>query len=159
MRVQEGEGWRLVVDPARDPFSVLIGGEGWAAELTGGEARALGRGVSRLVRQHRELAPSLMAEEALALELEMDLGADAGPAGPEAGGVLWLGLEGDRDRWSLRFVLSPGPTGRALEGSWTATASLPLAAALVAELAAEVTAEGSADLVGEAGGEAFGARP
>jgi hypothetical protein len=113
---------------------VLIGGKGWAAELTAGEARALGRGVARLVRQHRELAPTLMAEEVLSLELETDLGAEAGPAGPEAGGVLWLGLEGDRDRWSLRFVLNPGPTGRALEGSWTAAASLPLAAALIAEL-------------------------
>ena len=51
MQVQEGEGWRLVVDPAREPFAVLIGGEGWAAELTGGEARALSRGVAQLVRQ------------------------------------------------------------------------------------------------------------
>ncbi|HYP04230.1 MAG TPA: DUF1818 family protein [Cyanobium sp.] len=126
MQVQEGEGWRLVVDPAREPFAVLIGGNCWAAELTSSEARTLSRGVARLVQQHRDLAGSLMAEERLGLELEMELEA--------AAGVLWLALEGDRDRWSLRFVLTPGPAQRALEGSWSAAASLPLAAALMAGL-------------------------
>jgi hypothetical protein len=132
VQVQEGEGWRLVVDPSRQPFAVLIGGEGWAAELTGSEARALSRGVARLVQQHRELAGSLLAEEMLGLELEVELEAEAEPGGGAAAGVLWLALEGDRDRWALRFVLTPGPARRALEGSWPAAASLPMAAALVA---------------------------
>jgi hypothetical protein len=149
VKVQEGEGWRLVVDPAREPFTVLIGGEGWAAELTGAEARALGVGVARLVQQHRELAGSLMAEEVLGLELEVELEAEAEPAGREVAGVLWLALEGDRDGWSLRFVLTPGPARRALEGSWTAAASLPMASAL----AAEAVTEGAAVC------EAFGAKP
>lgn len=137
MRVQEGEGWRLVVDPARDPFAVLIGGEGWAAELTVAEARALAGGVARLERQHRELVPTLMAEEAISLELEMELEPQAGPAGPGAGDVVWVALEGDRDRWSLRFVLTPRPGRRAFEGSWTVAASPPLAAALTAALGGE----------------------
>jgi hypothetical protein len=41
MQVHEGEGWRLLVDPAHHPFVVLSGGAGWAAELTASEARAL----------------------------------------------------------------------------------------------------------------------
>jgi hypothetical protein len=130
VQVQEGEGWRLVVDPAREPFTVLIGGQGWAAELTGGEARALSRGVARLVQQHRDLAGALLAEELLSLELEVELEAEAEAERRAAAGVLWLALEGDRHRWSLRFVLTPGPARRALEGSWPAAASLPLAAAL-----------------------------
>lgn len=141
MKVQEGEGWRLMVDPARGPFAVLIGGEGWAAELTETEARALSDCVARLVQQHGELAGSLMAEEELGLELEVELEAEGEPAGRDAAGVLWLALEGDRHHWSLRFVLTPGPARRALEGSWPAAASLPFAAALVVVQ------------------EAFGARP
>ncbi|MFZ9570377.1 MAG: DUF1818 family protein, partial [Vulcanococcus sp.] len=38
---REGEGWRLAWDASRHPFSVLIGGAGWAAELTDLEAQAL----------------------------------------------------------------------------------------------------------------------
>jgi hypothetical protein len=120
VQVQEGEGWRLVVDPPRQPFSVLIGGDGWAAELTAAEALALRQGVARLLEQHRALVDGLMEEEAVSLELELEL----------APGHLWLALEGDRSHWSLRFVLSPGPARRGLEGSWSEAASGPFAAAL-----------------------------
>jgi len=126
MQVCEGRGWRLEHDPARCPFAVLIGGgesEGaWAIELTSAEARALRSAVGRLLEQHRALVPSLLEEEAISLELEV----------PCAGGALWLGLQGDRQRWSLRFVLSPGPAGRAVEGGWDGAASAALAAALAA---------------------------
>lgn len=117
---QEGEGWRLAVDPSRRPFSVLIGGQGWAAELTGAEALALRAGVLRLRQQHAALVDGLMAEEALTLELEV----------PLEQGDLWLELEGDRNRWSLRFVLSPGGDQRALEGAWSVGAAAALAEAL-----------------------------
>jgi hypothetical protein len=133
VRIQEGEGWRVVLDPARSPFAVLVGGDGWAAELTLAEARALRRAVLRLRGQHGELAPALMAEEAVTLELETPLGEAEGDSG--AGGVLWLELEGDRSAWSLRFVLTPGPEQRAIEGSWSAAASRSLAAVLEMEIA------------------------
>ena len=38
---REGKGWRLAWDGSRQPFSVLMAGEGWAAELTEPEAEAL----------------------------------------------------------------------------------------------------------------------
>ncbi len=118
MRVQEGEGWRLLVDPARCPFSVLIGGHDWAAELTPAEASLLARGVQTLRAQHAALVEQLLAEEAISLEWES--------------GELWLSLEGDRASWRLRFVLTPAAGLRGLEGGWTAGASVALAAALQA---------------------------
>ena len=63
MQVQEGEGWRWLVDPARHPFSVLVGGPGWAVELTAAEAGELQRGLLELLREHRALAAQLMPQE------------------------------------------------------------------------------------------------
>ncbi len=120
MQVREGEGWRLAVDPSRRPFPVLIGGAGWAAELSATEARALGRGVATLMAQHRQLLATLMAEEAIELELELEL----------EPGSLWLALAGDRRHWSLRFVLAPAGERRGLEGGWSGDASAAFAAAL-----------------------------
>jgi hypothetical protein len=136
MQVQEGEGWRWLVDPARHPFSVLVGGQGWAVELTAEEARELQQGLVRLVQEHRGLVDQLMGEEAISLELER--------------GPLWMALEGDRASWELRFVLTPAPASRAVEGSWGARAS----AALVAALAQEELADGTAPLWAAAHGPA-----
>jgi hypothetical protein len=85
MRVQEGKGWRLVHEATRQPFSVLIAGAGWAAELRPLEALALSDGVRRLCQQRAALTSALMPEEALCLELELDL----------VPGSLWLELDGD----------------------------------------------------------------
>jgi hypothetical protein len=108
----------LLVDPARCPFAVLIGGESWAAELTQAEASLLALGAERLVDQHANLVDHLLAEEAITLEWES--------------GELWLALEGDRQAWQLRFVLTPASGQRAFEGAWTPTASRAVAAALQA---------------------------
>jgi len=125
MEVREGSGWRLVVDSDRQPFGVLIGGGdaaagAWAAELTLLEALTLRRGMETLLEQHRALVDILMAEEAI--ELAMELACE--------GGDLWLCLEGDRNRWCLRFVLTPAPGRRGVEGSWGGEASVAVAAAL-----------------------------
>ena len=103
-------------DAGRQPFPVLIGGDGWAAELTAAEAEALRDAVADLAAQHGALVEQLMAEEAIELELER--------------GAWWLAIEGDRGSWSLRVVLSPDPGQRALEGSWTALAAQPFSQAL-----------------------------
>jgi hypothetical protein len=116
MQIQEGEGWRWLVDPARHPFSVLIGGQGWASELTAEEALRLGQGLLQLVHEHRALASQLMPEESISLELER--------------GPVWIALEGDRHVWTLRFVLTPLAGCRAIEGSWLPGASAALIAAL-----------------------------
>lgn len=122
MQVQEGEGWRLEHDPDRQPFSVLIGGRDWAAELTAAELEALRLGVATLVGQQAAMVAELMAEEALTLEYEQAL--------PSQASDLWLALEGDRQQWCLRFVLRASPGQRSLEGGWPASASAALAAAL-----------------------------
>jgi hypothetical protein len=113
---REGEGWRLAWDACRQPFSVLIGGEGWAVELRELEAVGLRDAVADLVAQHAALVDQLMAEEAISLELER--------------GPWWLAIDGDRSSWELRVVLSPGAEQRAFEGGWSASASRAFAAAL-----------------------------
>ncbi|MFQ6538364.1 MULTISPECIES: DUF1818 family protein [Aphanothece] len=120
MEVQEGPGWRLVVDPQRQPFPVLIGGEAWAAEWTASEAITLRRGLLQLLDQLKQLADQLMPEESITLEAEL-------PCPP---GDLWMELEGRPSAWQLRFVLTPGPTRRALEGAWGLDASWAMVAAL-----------------------------
>jgi hypothetical protein len=116
LQVQEGPGWRLCVDPSRSPYPVLIGGGDWAAELRAEEALALCRGSSRLAAELAAMADRLMPEERITLELES--------------GPLWLELEGEPRAWRLRFVLAPGPGGRAVEGSWSQAASAAVVAAL-----------------------------
>ncbi|MDA0717064.1 MAG: DUF1818 family protein [Cyanobacteria bacterium] len=119
MRIQEGEGWRWLEDSARHPFSFLIGGQGWASELTAEEARGLGQALLQLVQEHHALASQLMPEESISLELER--------------GPLWIALEGDSNNWALRFVLTSGANCRAVEGSWLPGPSAALVASLVRE--------------------------
>ena len=126
MEICEGDGWLLVMDPGRAPFPALIGGAGWASELTGAELVTLQRAARRLTAQHEAMAGALIAEEAVDMELELPIG-DGRTGGL---GSLWLGLSGDRHHWSLQLVLTPGPGSRAMEGSWSAAASAAFAAAL-----------------------------
>lgn len=120
LELLEGEGWRLRVDPDRQPFPVLIGGRDWAAELSADEALMLQQGVATLLQQLQAIAAMLMPEESIELELER--------------GALWLQLAGEPEAWRLRFVLCParqGPTpSRALEAGWSSAASCAVAAAL-----------------------------
>jgi hypothetical protein len=113
---REGEGWRLAWDANRHPFSVLIAGGGWAVELSDPEAQALRDGVRDLVAQHQQLVDQLMAEESIELELER--------------GVWWLSIEGDRQAWALRAVLTPEAGQRAVEAFWPPAAAGPFTVAL-----------------------------
>lgn len=121
MLEREGEGWRLAWDGQRHPFPLLIGGEGWASELTALEASALAKAMGALREQHHSLVDSLMEEESITLEFE-------GPT-QEGVGTLWMALEGDRREWTLRFVLQPGQGRRGLEGGWSRRAADPFARA------------------------------
>lgn len=116
MQVQEGPGWRFCVDLQRQPYPVLIGGEGWAVELSLAEAADLRRGALQLSTELTAIADQLMAEESITLELER--------------GSLWLELEGQPGSLALRFVLQPGAGARGVEGAWAAIATAPLLAAL-----------------------------
>ena len=113
---REGEGWRLAWDAGRHPFSVLIGGDGWAVELSEAEACSLRDGLGALIDQHRQLIDQLMAEEAIELELERE--------------GWWMALDGDRQGWALRVMLTPGSGQRAIEGSWSREAAAGFTAAL-----------------------------
>ena len=128
MLEREGEGWRLAWDARRDRFPVLIGGEAWASELTASEGEALQRALLTLRSQHRDLADTLMEEESIGLEFHLEWPVDSADGevapgqSPEPSskdvGALWAALEGDRQTWSLRFVLQPTSGGRGLEGLW-----------------------------------------
>ena len=111
----EGPGWRLAVDLARPGYQALIGGDGWAIELSLDELSQLKSLCGRLQDQHLAIADQLMAEEVIEIALEQ--------------GPWWLELSGDRERWCLRFVLS-SPSGRGAEGSWQPLASSELCLAL-----------------------------
>lgn len=106
----------MCVDPGRDPYPVLIGGNDWATELRAEEARALCDGCSLLAEELEAIAHRLMPEERVTLELER--------------GPLWMELEGRPFSCRLRFVLSPGPSARGVEAGWDEPASAALMAAL-----------------------------
>ena len=112
---QEGPGWRVARDPERAEFGVLVGGEGWAFELTEDEGRVLVGLVGVLEQQHGALVDQLMAEETIELELERE--------------VWWGCLAGDRQQWSLSVVLTPSQ-GRGVEGHWPHPASAAVVAAM-----------------------------
>ena len=113
---REGEGWRIAWDGDRQPFVVLIGGAGWATELSRAEAESLRDALADLLAQHAALVDQLMAEESISLELERD--------------PWWLTIDGDRRQWSLQVMLSPQPGQRAFEGSWPHPASRGFSQAL-----------------------------
>ena len=113
---RDGEGWRIAWDGDRQPFAVLIGGAGWATELSRVEAEALRDALADLLAQHAALVDQLMAEESISLELERD--------------PWWLTIDGDRREWSLQVMLSPPPGQRAFEGSWPHPASRGFSQAL-----------------------------
>ena len=113
---RDGEGWRIAWDCDRQPFAVLIGGAGWATELSRVEAEALRDALADLLAQHAALVDQLMAEESISLELERD--------------PWWLTIDGDRREWSLQVMLRPLPGQRAFEGSWPHPASRGFSQAL-----------------------------
>ncbi len=122
---REGEGWRLAWDSQRFPFPMLIGGEGWASELTAAEALVLCRALDVVCDQHRALVDTLMEEETICLDFTGPVSAP----GREGHGELWLTLEGDRRDWVLRFVLQPASGQRGLEGFWARGAAAAFARA------------------------------
>ncbi len=56
----EAEGWRLVWDPSKVSFPLLIGGADWAVELTAAEGSSLRAGLLSLLEQLGAIADQLM---------------------------------------------------------------------------------------------------
>ena len=114
---REGIGWRLAVGREDTLFSVLIGGETWAFELTESEWYDLAILVFTLEDQYVELRGQLMAEEDIELEMERS--------------VWWGFMDGDSNDWSLKLILNgEASSQRSVEAHWQS----PAAAAVVAAM-------------------------
>ena len=104
LHLKEGQGWRLGWNPDAIVFKGLVGGDGWALELTTAEFEDFCRLVLQLVDTLQAMAEELMDEERIACEQETDR--------------IWVEVEGYPKAYSLRFMLL---TGRQAEGHWPAT--------------------------------------
>ncbi|AAQ00627.1 MULTISPECIES: DUF1818 family protein [Prochlorococcus] len=101
----EGPGWRLQKDPSKQKYSILIGGENWAVELSEKEWDCLCPVVFELIDQYEELQKQLMPEEKIFLEIERS--------------PWWACINGTKENWSLKLILSGEDVeGRGLEVFW-----------------------------------------
>ncbi len=102
---QEGPGWRLARDTSRTCFPIIIGGAGWALELTEQEWQTLIPLIRDLVSEHKKMESQLMKEESITLEIER---------------LPWWGcLEGHRDSWSLQLIFEGDENlSRGFEAFW-----------------------------------------
>ncbi len=101
----EGKGWRLEFKESKKDYPVLIGGENWAVELSKSEWDSLGSVISKIVDQYDYLRDSLMIEEKIFLEIDIE--------------PWWACIDGTKEDWRLKLILSgKGCSGRAVELCW-----------------------------------------
>ncbi|WP_320666985.1 DUF1818 family protein [Prochlorococcus sp. MIT 1307] len=113
----EGSGWRVARDSSRSSFPVLIGGDGWALELTEEEWTSLIPLLEDLIEQHKKLENQLIPEESISLEIERK--------------PWWACLDGDRDSWSLQLILGDhGTSIRGFEVYWPIPAAQSITSAM-----------------------------
>ena len=114
----EGSGGRLARDSSRAAFPVLIGGDGWAVELTEEEWVSLIPLINDLINQHEQLENQLMEEELIGLEIEKP--------------PWWGCLEGDRNSWSLQLVREKSGNDylRGFEAYWPTPAAQSITSAM-----------------------------
>ena len=117
MLKKEGPGWRIIKDSSREIFSTLIGGDGWAIELSQSEWESLVRIVLDLTNQYNAVKDQLMGDEDITLELERS---------------SWLAiLKGDRYGWTLKLILvNSGLLNRGAEVFWPRNVSTHVANAM-----------------------------
>jgi len=111
--LKTGPGWRLGWNPQAPEYRGLVGGDGWAIELTAAELDDFCRLSGQLADAVAEIAEELMDEERIACEAESDR--------------LWMLLEGYPQAYGLQFILNGG---RRCEGSWPPEAVPELLAAI-----------------------------
>lgn len=99
--IKSGDGWRLGWNPEAAEFQGLVGGDGWAIELTEAELNDFCRLLGDLAATMTQMAGELMDEEKIAVEAESDL--------------LWVLLEGYPEAYSVQLILN---SGRRCEGFW-----------------------------------------
>ncbi len=117
MRKLEGLGWRLARDTSRGKFSLLVGGDGWAIELTEQEGKKLYEVMKKLLEQFDFIKAHLMEEEPLNIDIEVD---------------QWKAfLNGDKTEWSLKLILNgDGIYTRGVEVFWPAPVAQTVTSAM-----------------------------
>ena len=100
--LKKGVGWRLGWNSDSVAYQGLIGGDGWALELTKAEFNDFCRLFKQLAGTMEMMSQELMDAERIACEAESEL--------------LWLEIEGYPHAYSLRLILNQG---RRCEGNWT----------------------------------------
>jgi len=101
--LKTGIGWGIGWDADAATFQGLVGADDWALELTTAELEEFARLLNQLVTAIAQMQSELMAEEAIACEVESDL--------------LWLEANGYPHAYSLHLMVL---TGRRGEGHWAA---------------------------------------
>jgi hypothetical protein len=104
-QVKSGEGWRLGWDEEAIDFQGLVGGDGWAIELTRLEFDDFCRLAKQLAETMQHMSQELMDEERISCEAESDW--------------VWLEVEGVPRSYGLRLIVL---TGRRGEGDWSEAA-------------------------------------
>ncbi|MEM9215868.1 MAG: DUF1818 family protein [Cyanobacteria bacterium P01_F01_bin.150] len=104
-RIQQGDGWRLGVNPDASDYTGLVGTDAWSVELTSIELKDFCRLALQLADTMKAIASELMDEERISCEAESE--------------SLWLEAEGFPETYSLRLMLL---TGRRVEGEWASSA-------------------------------------
>ncbi|PSN19383.1 DUF1818 domain-containing protein [filamentous cyanobacterium CCP5] len=110
--LKEGKAWRLGWDRSAH-YCGLIGGLGWAMELTAQELEDFHRLALQLAGTMAAMGAELMDAEQITCEAETER--------------IWLEAAGFSDRYGLRILLL---TGRQGEGTWEADAVPELLQAL-----------------------------
>ncbi len=82
-------------------YPALLGGQDWAIELTAAEWQDFQRLLAQLQATIAAIAPELMDQEAITLEVESD--------------QLWLEIEGYPQAYGMRLILQ---SGRKAEVAW-----------------------------------------
>lgn len=103
--LKSGQGWRIGWDPDAIAFNGLVGADDWSLELTNAELDDFCRLVDQLAATMHQMREQLMAEEAIACEVESDR--------------LWLEADGFPHAYSLHLIVL---SGRRAEGHWAAAA-------------------------------------
>ena len=102
--LEDQKRWKLLRDFKKGKFCFLIGVENWSIELQKNEFESLCSLLIRINKQLLDIKNELMDEESIALELEI---------------LPWyVELEGNKNKWSLRFVFDSQDQTRSFEMYW-----------------------------------------
>ena len=102
--LEKQKKWRLLRDFKKGKFCFLIGVDNWSIELQKSEFYSLYLLLIKINEQLLAIKDELMDEESITLELEQ---------------LPWyIQLQGNKNEWSLRFVIESQDQTRSFEMYW-----------------------------------------